>query len=63
MPVETEVLPRLNADFSLRPLCLDTDVAVIHPWYQMDYAHFWNMQHLSLAATREFYALARWLGQ
>lgn len=58
MPVETKVLPRLNADFSLRPLCLDTDVAVIHPWYQMDYAHFWNMQHLSLAATREFYAEA-----
>jgi RimJ/RimL family protein N-acetyltransferase len=60
MPVEAMVPSRagalLNADFSLRPLRLDEDVAVIQPWYQMDYAHYWNMQDMSLAATRDFYA-------
>ena len=40
----------------MRPLRLDEDVAVIHPWYQMDYAHYWNMQDMTLEATRDFYA-------
>lgn len=46
----------LNPGFSLRPLDLTRDIAVIHPWYQMDYAHYWNMQNMTAAATRDFYA-------
>ncbi|WP_417792108.1 GNAT family N-acetyltransferase [Stutzerimonas xanthomarina] len=45
----------LNPAFGLRPLCLDEDVAIIQPWYQMDYAHFWNMQNMSIEATIDFY--------
>lgn len=46
----------LNPAFSLRPLSLASDIEVIHPWYQMDYARFWNMQNMTPAATRDFYA-------
>ncbi|CAG9174137.1 GNAT family N-acetyltransferase [Cupriavidus pampae] len=46
----------LNPRFSIRPLCLDEDIATLHQWFVMDYARYWNMQHLSLAATRQFYA-------
>ena len=60
MPTEAIALsqPRAQLDphFTLRPLCLDEDVTVIHPWYQMDYAHYWNMQDMTLEATRDFYA-------
>ena len=45
----------LNPAFALRPLRLDEDVAVIQPWYHMDYAHFWNMQNMSVEATADFY--------
>ena len=45
----------LNPAFTLRPLRLDDDVAIIQPWYQMDYAHFWNMQDMSVEATTDFY--------
>ncbi|KKN92144.1 hypothetical protein LCGC14_0212020 [marine sediment metagenome] len=48
----------LNPAFSVRPLDLESDIKVIHPWFQMDYAHYWNMQHLSLEGTRDFYASA-----
>lgn len=47
--------PELSPDLSLRPLDLTSDIAVIHPWYQMDYAHYWNMQHMTAIATRDFY--------
>ena len=60
MPTEATVSRHarasLDPQFSLRPLRLDEDVAVIHPWYQMDYAHYWNMQDMTLEATRDFYA-------
>jgi len=60
MPTEAIALsqPRAQLDphFTLRPLRLDEDVAVINPWYQMDYAHYWNMQDMTLEATRDFYA-------
>lgn len=46
----------LNPHLSLRALDLDRDIAVIQPWYQLDYAHFWNMQGMTLEATRAFYA-------
>ncbi|MCU1719233.1 GNAT family N-acetyltransferase [Pseudomonas sp. 5P_3.1_Bac2] len=46
----------LNPHLALRGLRLDEDVAVLHPWYQMDYAHFWLMQNMTLEATRSFYA-------
>ncbi|MGM3388761.1 acetyltransferase [Stutzerimonas stutzeri] len=45
----------LNPAFGLRPLRLDEDIAIIQPWYQMDYAHFWNMQNMSVEATADFY--------
>lgn len=47
--------PVLNPAFGLRPLRLDEDIPIIQPWYQMDYAHFWNMQGMSVEATAEFY--------
>jgi len=47
--------PQTHRDFAIRPLRLDEDVAVIQPWYQMDYAHYWNMQNMSVEATRDFY--------
>ncbi|CAM3965265.1 GNAT family N-acetyltransferase [Ectopseudomonas alcaliphila] len=60
MPTEAIALSQpqaqLDPHFTLRPLRLDEDVAVIHPWYQMDYAHYWNMQDMTLEATRDFYA-------
>ncbi|WNO08278.1 GNAT family N-acetyltransferase [Teredinibacter sp. KSP-S5-2] len=46
----------LNKKIQIRPLNIDLDVPVIHPWYQMDYASFWNMQHLNLEQTKRFYA-------
>lgn len=48
--------PDLNPSFSLRPLDLTRDIAVLHPWYQMDYAYYWNMQNMTVDATRDFYA-------
>jgi hypothetical protein len=48
--------PVLNPGFSLRPLDLTCDIAVIHPWYQMDYAYYWNMQNTTVAAIHDFYA-------
>ncbi|MDY0208100.1 MAG: GNAT family N-acetyltransferase [Pseudomonas sp.] len=45
----------INPLFTLRPLHMQTDIEVIHPWYQMDYAHYWNMQNMTLEATRDFY--------
>ena len=45
----------LNPAFALRPLMIEQDVAIIQPWYQMDYAHFWNMQNMSVEATAAFY--------
>ncbi|PWC16068.1 GNAT family N-acetyltransferase [Brenneria corticis] len=47
--------PELNADMGLRPLNLQRDITVIHPWYQMDYAHYWNMQNMTPEETRAFY--------
>ena len=49
-------MPTDFAAFSLRSLDLDHDIALIQPWYQMDYAHFWNMQNMSVAQTRAYYA-------
>jgi RimJ/RimL family protein N-acetyltransferase len=46
----------LNPDLALRDLDLDTDIAILHPWYQLDYASFWNMQNMTPEATRAFYA-------
>lgn len=42
--------------FAIRALSLDDDIATLHRWFVMDYARYWNMQHLSLAETRQFYA-------
>lgn len=47
--------PALNPAFSLSPLDLDVDIAILQPWYQMDYAAYWNMQGLSQEQTRAFY--------
>lgn len=55
----------LNPRLSIRALSLDDratsaghtdDIATLHRWFTMDYARFWNMQHLSLNQTRQFYA-------
>lgn len=46
----------LNKKIQIRPLNIDQDVPVIYPWYQMEYASFWNMQHLNLKQTKSFYA-------
>ncbi|MFI8482828.1 GNAT family N-acetyltransferase [Pseudomonas sp. NPDC078700] len=48
----------LNPSLSLRPMQMQGDIEVIHPWYQMDYAHYWNMQDMTLEATRDFYLSA-----
>ncbi|MCX5462599.1 GNAT family N-acetyltransferase [Alcaligenes parafaecalis] len=47
--------PVLNPAFSLSPLELDEDIAILQPWYQLDYASYWNMQGLSQAQTCAFY--------
>ncbi len=64
-PVSRLVLQRpvLNPCFSLRPLRLQGDIEIIQPWYQMDYAHYWNMQNMTLQATRDFYARAAASGE
>ncbi|WP_339488653.1 GNAT family N-acetyltransferase [Pseudomonas sp. EL_65y_Pfl2_R95] len=54
-PVTATNRPKLNPLLSLRPLQVHGDIEVIHPWYQMDYAHYWNMQDMTLEATRDFY--------
>ncbi|MEC5343732.1 GNAT family N-acetyltransferase [Brenneria populi] len=51
--------PTLNSAFSFSPLELHADIDVLHPWYQMDYAFYWNMQGLSLEQTRAFYVNGR----
>jgi hypothetical protein len=45
----------LNPHMHIRALSPARDVPVIHPWFGMDYAHFWNMQDLSLAQILQFY--------
>lgn len=46
----------LNPGFSLRPLDLTVDIPIIQPWYQLEYAHYWNMQNMTLSQTHDFYA-------
>lgn len=53
--ITPERRPVLNPLLTLRPLQMQGDIEVIHPWYQMDYAHYWNMQDMTLEATRDFY--------
>jgi RimJ/RimL family protein N-acetyltransferase len=55
--------PGLNPAFAIRPLRLDQDIRVIHPWYQMGYARFWNMQDMTREATHDFYASASASGE
>ena len=50
--------PALNPALALSPL-EDRDVEVLHPWYQMAYAFYWNMQGMSLEQTQAFYREAR----
>ncbi|PWK32584.1 GNAT family N-acetyltransferase [Cupriavidus plantarum] len=47
---------RKGSRFVLRALSLDDDIATLHRWFGLDYARYWNMQHLSLEETRQFYA-------
>lgn len=55
-PLPPALREALNPLLSIRPLSLTDDIAGLHRWFTMDYAHFWNMQQLSLDATRQFYA-------
>ena len=43
-------------ELSFVPLDLDQHIEIIQPWFQMDYAHFWGMQNMTVAETRQFYA-------
>ncbi len=55
LAVAAAVRQGLNPRMRIRELSLDDDVATLHRWFTMDYARFWNMQHLSLNETRRFY--------
>ena len=45
----------LNPWIDIRSLDIEKDIAIIHTWFLMEYAAFWNMQDLSLEETRRFY--------
>ncbi|MBB3103070.1 GNAT family N-acetyltransferase [Azomonas macrocytogenes] len=48
-------LMALNPRLGLRTLDIDNDIDLLHSWFVMEYAYFWNMQHYSLEQTRAFY--------
>lgn len=43
-------------EFSLYPLRVPQDMALLHDWVRRDYARYWGMQQCDLAAVRAAYA-------
>lgn len=41
--------------FEIRELVPDLDVPIFHPWFDLDYAHYWDMAGMTRDAVLEFY--------
>ncbi|MFE8644662.1 GNAT family N-acetyltransferase [Sphingomonas sp. NCPPB 2930] len=46
---------RLHPEMQIRPLSVEDDLPLVHPWFGMDYARYWNMQTTSLPDAMRFY--------
>ncbi|WP_421853247.1 GNAT family N-acetyltransferase [Marinomonas sp.] len=55
MPYEEKKKTIHSNDLYFVPLDLDKHIALIQPWFQMDYAKFWGMQNMTIAQTRQYY--------
>jgi len=55
-PVPAALRQALHPHMAIRPLLLDDDIGILHRWFTMDYARFWNMQDYTLEETHRFYA-------
>lgn len=54
-PIPAALRLSLHPAMTIRALSLDHDIGLLHRWFTMDYARFWNMQDLTLDETRRFY--------
>jgi RimJ/RimL family protein N-acetyltransferase len=46
----------LNPWIDIRPLDVKNDIAIIHSWFLLDYAAFWNMQSMTIEEVQQFYS-------